>query len=69
MDVIQDNMLFNGESAICLMRSSNDIIKQLFCPWKLVKASDTSPAEAFKTSSIEALHKVIDKKMMAYFLH
>jgi hypothetical protein len=33
----------------------------LFRQWKLVKADDTFSVDAFKTSTIKALHKVIDE--------
>ena len=50
-------MLFNGECAVSLRQNATQHVKALFRPWKLVKAGDTSPVGAFKTSTIEALHK------------
>jgi hypothetical protein len=61
MEVLQDHQLFSGESAVCLKTSANDYIRNLFQPWKVVKAGDTSPVGAFKTSFIEELHEVIDE--------
>jgi hypothetical protein len=42
-------------------------VRHLFRPWKLVKASDVSPVGAFKTSSINALHDVIDEEGLGLF--
>jgi len=61
IDVMQSYMLFNGKSAQSLKNNAVAHIKNLFRPWKLVKAGDTSPVGAFKTSTIEALHGVIDE--------
>jgi hypothetical protein len=60
-DVMEHYSLFNGESAASLKHNSINYIQQLFRPWKLVKAGDISPVGAFKTSTIDALHKVIDE--------
>jgi hypothetical protein len=61
MNIIKDNLLFNGEAALSLRQHTVGHIKTLFRAWKLVKAGDTSPVGAFKTSTIEALHNVIDE--------
>jgi hypothetical protein len=62
MDVMEQYSLFNGESTASLKRNAIDYVRQLFRPWKLVKAGDTSAVGAFKSSTIEALHKVVDEK-------
>ncbi len=48
-----------GKTAIhALIRSH---IHHLFRPWKIVKAGDVSAIGAFRTSTIKALHDVIDE--------
>lgn len=61
MDVIKDHMLFNGEPVMSLRQHGAQHIKTLFHLWRLVKAGNTSPVGAFKISTIEAFHKVIDE--------
>jgi hypothetical protein len=60
LEVMQDHQLFGGDAAVSLKTTANDYIRNLFRPWKVVKAGDTSPVGAFKTSTIEVLHKVIN---------
>jgi len=67
MDVMQSYMLFNGKSAQSLKNNAVAHIKNLFRSWKLVKAGDMSPVGAFKTSTIEALHGVIDENNEGLF--
>ncbi len=60
-------MLFNGECAVSLRQNDTQHVKALLHSWKLVKAGDTSPVGASKTSTKEALHKVIDEHNKGLF--
>ncbi len=57
--VVRGN-LFNGEAAKVLQSKIREYIKNLFRPWKFVKAADVAAVGAFKSSTINALHEVID---------
>jgi hypothetical protein len=47
--------LFNGEAAAAVHNVTKCYIRQLFQPWKLVKAGDISSVGCFKMSTINAL--------------
>jgi hypothetical protein len=48
MDTINDGSLFNGEAAGILQLYSEAYVRNLFWPWRILKAGDTSPVGAFK---------------------
>jgi hypothetical protein len=64
---IESGKLLKGHAANCWQEAFTLHVRHLFHPWKLVKASDVSPAGAFKTSSINALHDVIDEEGLGLF--
>jgi hypothetical protein len=59
---IMSRKLFNGEAAIAVHNFTKCYIKQLFRPWKLVKAGDVSSAGCFKMSTINALREVVNNE-------
>jgi hypothetical protein len=67
MDAISSSQLFKGEAASALSGLIRLRIRELFRSWKLVKAGDVSSAGSFKTSTINALHCIIDEKQEQLF--
>jgi hypothetical protein len=61
MEIVNEGRLFNGEISEGLKQQSMAYVRQLFRPWRLLKAGDTSPIGALKSSSIQALRDVIDE--------
>ncbi len=67
MESILDGRLFNGEAEEALKEHSVCYVKKLFRPWRLLKAGDTSPIGALKTSTIQALRDVVDENKEGLF--
>jgi hypothetical protein len=67
MDAISSSQLFKGEAASALSALIRLRVRELFHPWKLVKAGDVSSAGSFKTSTINALRYIIDEKQEQLF--
>jgi hypothetical protein len=67
MEAIISGRLFNGEAANLLQKKIRNYIQNLFRPWKLVKAADVAAVGAFKSSTINALHSVIDEQKEELF--
>jgi hypothetical protein len=44
-----------------LKNNTINYIRKLFLPWNLVKVGEASPIGTFKTSTIDASHKVINE--------
>jgi hypothetical protein len=61
MEAIVSGQLFNGEASKILQERIWSYIQSLFRPWKLVKAADVAAVGVFKSSTINALHSVIDE--------
>ncbi len=61
MEAVVRGNLFNGEAAKVLQSKIREYIKNLFRPWKLVKAADVAAVGAFKSSTIHALREVINE--------
>ncbi len=68
LDVIQSGKLFKGEASAAQFESTMSCIKEIFHPWRILKACDVSPVGAFKTSSLKALQNVIDENNHSLFL-
>jgi hypothetical protein len=62
MEAIASGKLFNGAATNLQQEKFKEYVRQLFRPWKLVKAADVSAVGAFKSSTINALRSVIDEK-------
>ncbi len=56
-----DGKLLKGEVKSAVYDFVCSRISYLFRPWKIVKAGDVSPIGAFRTSTSQALHDVIDE--------
>jgi DNA repair exonuclease SbcCD ATPase subunit len=67
IEAIMSGKLFNGEAAVAVHNVTKCYIKQLFRPWKLVKAGDVSSVGCFKTSTINALREVVDTEKEGFF--
>jgi hypothetical protein len=67
VETIMNGKLFNGEAASAVSEVTRQYIRNLFRPWKLVKAGDISSVGSFKTSTINALRNVVDENGMGYF--
>jgi hypothetical protein len=63
--VVVDNIfhgnLLNGVVATLMKDKMREYIRQLFRPWRMVKASDVAAVGAFKSSTINALCDIIDE--------
>ncbi|MFN9979978.1 MAG: hypothetical protein ACK53Y_08705, partial [bacterium] len=62
MEEIMSGRLFNGESLKLAHDFAQSYVRDLFKPWRMLKASDMSLVGAFKTSTIKALNEVIDSE-------
>jgi hypothetical protein len=60
MEAVSCGQLFKGEAASAFSDVVKARVRELFRPWKLVKAGDVSSAGSFKTSTINALREIID---------
>jgi hypothetical protein len=61
------NNFLNGEGKVAINDLVCSHIYHLFRPWKIVKVGDVSAVGAFKTSTIKALHSVIDENNSGIF--
>ncbi len=61
IDTIQSGKLIKGAAATAMFETTKGYIRELFRPWRVLKACDISPVGAFKTSSLNALREVIDE--------
>jgi hypothetical protein len=62
MEAIVTGNLFQGEAAKMMDEKIRAYIRNLFRPWRLVKAADVAAMGAFKSSTINALRDVVDEK-------
>jgi len=60
MDEITSGRLFNGEALNLTKIFAQSYVRDLFKPWRMLKAGDVSSAGSFKTSTINALREIID---------
>jgi hypothetical protein len=67
LDVIQSGKVFKGEASAALFECTKSYVKELFRPWRILKACDVSPVGAFKMSSLKALQNVIDENNVGLF--
>jgi hypothetical protein len=67
MEAIKRGNLFKGEAATALSEFVRQRVRDLFRPWKLVKAGDVYSAGSFKTSTVNALRQVIDHEKESLF--
>ncbi len=64
---MQSMMLFQGECHLILQEMKRLHIRAVFKEWKVLKAYDCSSIGAFKTSTVKALHFVLDEEKQEYF--
>lgn len=64
---IMNGNLFKGEAAAAVNDVIKQYIKNLFRPWKLVKAGDMSSVGGFKISTINALRDIVDEEGVGFF--
>jgi len=67
MEEISSGRLFNGESLKLTQDFAQSYVRDLFKPWRMLKASDMSSVGAFKTSTIKALNEIIDYDRLGLF--
>ena len=67
MEALLNGDLLKGEVAIAFRGVMKQYIRSLFRPWKLVKAGDMAAVGGFKTTTINALCKIIDKDGEGFF--
>ncbi len=67
MDEITSGRLFNGEALNLTKIFAQSYVRDLFKPWRMLKAGDASSVGAFKTSAIKALREVIDHEGIGLF--
>jgi hypothetical protein len=59
-ELISAGLLFNGEGITLLEGMHRDYIRNKFLAWKLVYASDMSPARFFRTATVSGLTEFFD---------
>jgi len=64
---LSSEMLFKGEGLRILHELKRQHIREVFKEWRLLKAFDCSSVGAFKTSTLEAMHSVLDEDKNGYF--
>jgi hypothetical protein len=64
---LSTGMLFKGEGLSILSKLKQQHIRQVFKEWRLLKAFDCSSVGAFKTSTLQAMHGVLDEEKNGYF--
>ncbi len=67
VDEILSGRLFEGEAKSAVDIYIRSHVRELFKPWRVLKAGDVSPIGAFKTSTVKALNDVIDEKNQGLF--
>jgi hypothetical protein len=67
IDEIVSGRLYNGDAKNIIMSYVHSYIKDLFRPWRVLKAGDLSAIGAFKTSTVKALNEVIDREKLGLF--
>jgi seryl-tRNA synthetase len=68
IEALMTGRILQGQGAAVIHEVTKKYIKNLFCPWKLVKARDVSAVGGFKTTTINALRSVIDEKVRVFSL-
>jgi hypothetical protein len=66
-DEIISGRLYNGEARNVVNDYVRSYIKDLFKPWRVLKAGDVSAIGAFKSSTVKALNEVIDREKLGFF--
>ena len=61
LEIISAGLPFNGEGVSILEAMHRDYIRNKFSPWKLVYASDMSPAGSFWTATVSGLSEFFDE--------
>jgi hypothetical protein len=62
MEAIVTGNLFQGEAAKMMNEKIRAYIRNLFLPWRSMKAADVAAMGAFKSSTTNALHDMVDEK-------
>ncbi len=60
LELISTGLLFNGTGISMLESMHRDYITNKFSPWKLVFASDMSPAGSFRMATVSGLSEFFD---------
>jgi hypothetical protein len=60
LELISTGLLFSGGGLSTLESMHRDFVKNIFSPWKLVYASDMSPAGSFRTATVSGLSEFFD---------
>jgi hypothetical protein len=67
MDEISSSRLFNGEPLKLMQIFAQHYVRDLFKPWRMLKAADELSVGAFKTATVKALNKVRDYERLGLF--
>jgi hypothetical protein len=67
VEAIMNGEILHGEAALAVHDIIKKFIRQLFRPWKLVKAGDVSAVGGFKTTTINTLRSVVDENGEGFF--
>lgn len=67
IDALTSGLLFHGEAIPLLDEMKRLYVRHIFKDWKVLKAFDCSAIGALKTSTIKALHSVLDEDKIGLF--
>ena len=67
VDEILSGRLLHGEALTLVNEYMHQYVRNLFQPWRLLKASDMSAIGAFRSSTVKALNEVIDHERIGLF--
>jgi hypothetical protein len=67
LEALSSGVLFHGEGVALLNDMKRLYVRQIFKDWKVLKAFDCSSIGAFKTSTVKALHSVLDNEKVGLF--
>jgi hypothetical protein len=64
IEALSSGLLFHGEGVALLQEMKRLYVRQIFKDWKVLKAFDCSSIGAFKTSTVKALHSILDEQFL-----
>lgn len=67
LEALSGGILFHGEGVALLQELKRLYVRDIFKDWKVLKAFDCSSIGAFKTSTVKALHSVLDDQKIGLF--
>ncbi len=67
IDALCSEQMWKGEGLKIINKMKRLHVRQIFKEWKLLKAFDCSSVGAFKTSTLQAMHSVLDEDNIGLF--